>query len=91
MLRAYGTFGFDAAQMAALHTHYQWVVIGQGTHVSAKYMLPVQIFFGNNIKKAHYNVDSNELCNKIQVVFDVTLCCWENNSRRFERSYVFHY
>jgi len=30
--------------------------------------------FGNNIKKGRYNVDSNELCNKIHVFFDVTLC-----------------
>jgi len=64
MLGAYWTFGFDAAQMAALHTHCQWEVTGQGTRVSAKYMLPVQIFFGNNIKNGRYNVDSNELCNK---------------------------
>jgi hypothetical protein len=30
--------------------------------------------FGNNIKKGLYNVHKNELCNKIQVFFDVTLC-----------------
>jgi hypothetical protein len=46
MLQAYGAFGFDAAQMAALHTHCQSEVTGQGTHVSAKYMLPLQIFGG---------------------------------------------
>jgi len=77
--------------MAALHTHCQLEVTGLGTHVSAKYMLPLQIFFGNNIKKGRYNIDSNEMCNKIQAVFDVTLRRWENNSRRFERSYSFHH
>ena len=52
MLEAYGAFGFDAAQMAALHTHCQWEVMGQGMHVNAKYMLPLQNFLGIILKRA---------------------------------------
>ena len=85
----YGAFGYGAAQMATLPTHCQWAVTVQRDTCQCQTYVTSSVILGNNIKNVRYNVDSNELCNKIQVFFDVTLCRWENNYRRFGGSYWF--
>jgi hypothetical protein len=74
--------GFDSQVVQPVASRYtDWAVI-PGHHV--------EIFFMNNIEKDRYNVNSNNLRNKIWFLWNVKLCCWERSSRRFEGSWCLH-